>query len=90
MTASLDHSREKVMLKWAAGIAATVYRLATGRTVWCSKPCRDQVLPTCPDWTQGPPSLLYNGYRVSCNGKKRPKEWCWPLTLISRRSHEWV
>ena len=38
--------------------------------VWCSKPCRGQVLLTRPDWTQGPPNLLHNGYRVSCDGKK--------------------
>jgi hypothetical protein len=27
---------------------------------------------TCPDRSLGPPSLLYNGYRVSTGGKERP------------------
>ena len=27
---------------------------------------------TCPDGPWGPPSLLYNGYRVFPGGKKRP------------------
>jgi len=26
----------------------------------------------CPDWPWGPPSLLYNGYRVFPRGKVRP------------------
>ena len=27
---------------------------------------------TCPDWSWGPPSLLYNGYRVFLGGKEGP------------------
>jgi len=31
----------------------------------------DEILCTCPDWPWGPPSLLYNGYRVFPGGKER-------------------
>jgi len=30
------------------------------------------IFRTCPDRPWGPPSLLYNGYRVLPGGKKRP------------------
>ena len=33
----------------------------------------DEIFRTCPDWPWGPPSLLYNGYRVFPRGKERPK-----------------
>jgi hypothetical protein len=44
-------------------VAQSVQRLTTGRTV------RDRILEgtrfsACPDQPWGPPSLLYNGYRV--------------------------
>jgi hypothetical protein len=29
----------------------------------------DEILRTCPDWPWGPPSLLYDGYRVFSRGK---------------------
>jgi hypothetical protein len=32
-----------------------------------------EIFRTCPDWPWGPPSLLYNGYRVSFPGIKRPR-----------------
>ena len=32
----------------------------------------DEIFRTCPDWPWGPPSLLYNGYRVFPGGKERP------------------
>ena len=32
----------------------------------------DKVFRTCPDRPWGPPSLLYNGYRVFPGGKVRP------------------
>ena len=45
---------------------------------------------TRPDWTRGPPSLLYSGYRVSFYGVKRPERgansaevkngWCYTST----------
>jgi len=31
-----------------------------------------EIFRTCPDWPWGPPSLLYNGYRVFPGGKERP------------------
>ena len=31
-----------------------------------------EIFRTCPDRTWGPPRLLYNGYRVFPEGKKRP------------------
>ena len=31
-----------------------------------------EIFRTCPDRPWGPPSLLYNGYRVFPGGKKRP------------------
>jgi len=33
-------------------------------TVQRSNPGRGEIFNTCPDWPWGPPSLLYNGYRV--------------------------
>jgi len=35
-------------------------------------PGRDEIFRTCPDRPWGPPSLLYNGYRVFPGGKERP------------------
>jgi hypothetical protein len=32
----------------------------------------DEIFRTCPDRPFGPPSLLYNGYRVFLGSKKRP------------------
>jgi hypothetical protein len=37
----------------------------------------------------GPPSLLYNGYRVFPGGKAAGA-WCWPPTPFQRRGWEWV
>ena len=34
---------------------------------------RDEIFRTYPDRLRGPPSLLYNGYRVSFQGVKWPK-----------------
>ena len=31
-----------------------------------------EIFRTCPHWPWGPPSLLYNGYRVFPGGKVRP------------------
>jgi hypothetical protein len=31
-----------------------------------------EIFRTCPDWPWGPPSLLYNGYRVFPGDKERP------------------
>jgi hypothetical protein len=55
-----------------AGIAQSVQRLATGRTVRGSNPGGGEIFRTRPDRLWGPPSLLYNGYRLSFPGVKRP------------------
>jgi hypothetical protein len=44
--------------------------LAMGWTVWGSNPGGGEIFHTCPDRLWGPPSLLYNGYRVSPRGKE--------------------
>jgi len=54
-------------LQWA-GIAQSVQRLATGCTVRRSNPSGGEIFRTLPDQPWGPPSLLYNGYRVSFPG----------------------
>jgi hypothetical protein len=45
---------------------------ATGWTVRGSNPSGGEILRSRPGWLWGPPSLLYNGYRVSFPGVKRP------------------
>ena len=37
-----------------------------------SNPGWGEIFRTCPDWPWGPPSLLYNGYRVFPGGEERP------------------
>jgi hypothetical protein len=54
-----------------AGIAQSVQGLATGWTVRGSNPGGGEIFRSRPDWPWGPPSLLYNGYRVSFPGVKR-------------------
>jgi len=54
-----------------------------------SNPGGDEIFRTCPDRPWGPPSLLYNGYRVFPEGKKRPGRDADPSLLLvpwSRRS----
>ena len=46
--------------------------LATGWTVRGSNPGGGKIFRTCPDRPWGPPSLLYNGYRVFPGSKERP------------------
>ena len=57
-----------------AGIAQSVKRLATGWTVRGveSRWRGGEILRTRPDRPWGPPSILYNGYRVF-PGTKRPR-----------------
>ena len=59
----------------AAGIAQSVWRLATGWTVRGSNPGGGKIFRTRPDLPWGPPSLLYNGYRVFSAGKAAGA-WC--------------
>jgi hypothetical protein len=49
---------------WWAGIAQSVWRLATGWTVRGSNPGGGESFRTGPHRPWDPPSLLYNGYRV--------------------------
>jgi hypothetical protein len=58
-----------------AGIAQSVQRLATGCTVRGSNPGGDEIFRTRLHRPGGPPSLLYNGYRVSCQGGKAAVGW---------------
>jgi len=46
--------------------------MATGWTVRGSNPGGGEIFRTCPDRPCGPPSLLYNWYRVFPGGKERP------------------
>jgi hypothetical protein len=43
--------------------------MATGGTVRGSNPGGGEIFRTRPDWPWGPPSLLYEGYRVFPGGK---------------------
>ena len=52
-------------------LAQSIKRLATDWTVRGSNPGEGEIFRTCPDRPWGPPSLLYNGYRVFPGGKKR-------------------
>jgi hypothetical protein len=45
-------------------VAQSVQRLATGWTFRGSNPVGGEIFRTSPDRQWGPPSLLYNGYRV--------------------------
>ena len=42
-----------------------------------------EIFRTCPDPPWGPPSLLYNGYRVFLGGKERPGSDTDPSPLSS-------
>jgi hypothetical protein len=54
-------------------------RLTTDWTVRGSNPIGSEIFHTRPDRPWGPPSFLYNGYRVFSGGKAA-WAWCWPLT----------
>jgi hypothetical protein len=49
-----------------------------------------EIFRTCPDRPWGPPSLLYNGYRVIPGGKNRPGRDADPSTPSSGVGHERV
>ena len=62
--------------RYAAEIAQSVWRLATGCTVRGSNPrWGGEIFRTRPDRSWGPPSLLYNGYRV-LPGDNAAGKWC--------------
>ena len=71
-------------------LAQSVQRLATGWTVWGSNPGGGEIFRTCPDRPWGPPSLLYNGYRVFLGGKERPGRDADPSPPSSAIGHERV
>ena len=50
----------------------SVFGLATVWTVRGSNPGGGEIFPNCPYRPWGPPSLLYNAYRVFSGGKERP------------------
>ena len=54
------------------GPGSSIGILITGWTVRGSNPGGGEIFRTCPDRPWGPPSLLYNGYRVFPGGKVRP------------------
>jgi len=47
-----------------------------------SNPAGGEIFLTCPDRPWGPPSLLYNGYRVFPAGKERPGRNADPSPLL--------
>jgi len=53
-------------------LAQWVLSLATGRKARGSNHAGGEIFRTPPAWPSVPPSLLYNGYRVSFPGVKRP------------------
>ena len=53
-------------------VAQSVQRLATVWTVRVSNPGKGEIFRTCPERPQGPPSLMYKGYRLFPEDKKRP------------------
>jgi len=62
-------------------------RLATGWTVRGSNPGGGKIFRICPDRPWGPPSLLYDGYRVFPGGKVAGA-WCSPPTPSSAEVKE--
>ena len=70
------------------GIAKSVWRPATGRTVGESNPGGGEIL-TRPDRPWAAPNLLYNGYRVF-PGSKAVGAWHWPPTPSSTKVKERV
>ena len=53
-------------------VAQSVQRLTTGWTIGGSNPGGGEFSRTCAGRPWGPPSILYNGYRVFPGGKKGP------------------
>jgi len=61
-----------------------------GWTFRGSNPGGGEIFRTCPDRPWGPPSLLYNGYRVFPWGKERPGRDADPSPASSAVGHERV
>jgi hypothetical protein len=49
-----------------------------------------EIFRTCPDWPWGPPSLLYNGFRIFPGGKERPGRDADPSPPSSAVGHDRV
>ena len=58
--------------------------------LFCSNPGAGEIFRTCPELPWGPPSLLYNGYRVFLRGKERPGRDADPSPLSSAVGQERV
>ena len=63
-------------------VTQSVQRLATSWTVRGSNPGGGEIFRKCPDRPWGPPSLLYNGYRVFRGGKEQPERDADPSPLL--------
>ena len=70
----LEAQRQFTLFLWQleGRVAQSVQRLATAWTVRGSNPGGGEIFRTCQDRPWGPPSLLYNGYRLFPGGKERP------------------
>jgi hypothetical protein len=70
----------------ASGAECLKYELRSKTTFWgknvlsCLNPFGGEIFRTRPDRPCGPPSLLYNGYRIFPGGKAA-EAWCSPPTL---------
>jgi len=64
------------------GRGSSVGIVTTGWTVRESNPGGGEIFRTRPDRPWGPPSLLYNRYRVFPGGKAAWAWRCWPPTHI--------
>jgi hypothetical protein len=72
------------------GIAQSVWRLATSRTVRGSNPGGGEIFRIGPERPYGPSSLLYNGYRGLFPGGKAAGACLWPHTPYSDEVKERV
>jgi hypothetical protein len=75
------------LTRWAR-IVQSVQRLATAWEVRGSNTGRGEIFRTHPDRPWGPPSLLYNGYRVFPGNKRRGRGVDHPPHLEPRLSKE--
>jgi len=71
-------------------IAQSVEQVATGWTIRGSNPGGGEIFRSCPNRPWGPPSLLYNGYRVFPGAKERPGRDADPSPPSSAVDHERV
>jgi hypothetical protein len=78
--------KPKFRLVFTEAVAQSIQRLATVWTVRGSNPGGGEIFRTFPDRSWGPPSLLYNGYRVFPGGRKRPGRDADPPPLLLSRS----